>query len=38
VSIKGATHYYVGQPDKLRECIDMVLRWSRSKNLLIEGP
>lgn|GEM_PF-38416 len=34
VSIEGATHYYVGQPEHLRRCIDAVLNWSRRKRLL----
>jgi pimeloyl-ACP methyl ester carboxylesterase len=28
VEIYGATHYYLGQDDKLATCIDHVLRWS----------
>lgn len=27
--IEGATHYYLGQPGQLRECIDTVAHWSR---------
>ena len=34
VSIKGATHYYLGQPEQLKQCIDTLLNWSREKNLL----
>ena len=34
VSIKGATHYYLGQPEQLKQCIDTVFDWSRRKNLL----
>lgn len=34
VSIKGATHYYLGQPDLLATCIDTVIGWSRRKGLL----
>jgi pimeloyl-ACP methyl ester carboxylesterase len=34
VRIVGATHYYLGQPDKLKQCIDTVFDWSRRKNLL----
>ncbi|MEQ9814610.1 MAG: hypothetical protein RLO50_17670 [Azospirillaceae bacterium] len=29
VEIAGATHYYLGQPDHLRQCIDTVIDWSR---------
>ena len=32
--IAGATHYYLGQPAQLRECIDTVIDWSRRKGLL----
>ena len=34
VSIRGATHYYLGQPAELKQCMDTVLEWSRRKNLL----
>ena len=34
VRIEGATHYYSGQPDHLRQCIDAVTDWSRRKKLL----
>lgn len=34
VSIQGATHYYLGQPEHLKQCIDTVLDWSRRKQLL----
>lgn len=34
VRIDGATHYYLGQPQELRQCIDTVLGWSRRKGLL----
>ncbi len=34
VSIQGASHYYLGQPAQLRQCIDTLLDWSRRKNLL----
>ena len=33
-AIEGATHYYLGQPDHLRQCIDTVIGWSRRKALL----
>ncbi|MCO5090890.1 alpha/beta hydrolase [Bosea sp. (in: a-proteobacteria)] len=29
VRIAGATHYYVNQPEQLRQCIDTILDWSR---------
>lgn len=32
--IAGATHYYVGQPEQLRQCIEYVIDWSRRKGLL----
>lgn len=32
--IKGATHYYLGQPQQLRECLDTVLDWSRRHGFL----
>ena len=31
VEIEGATHYYVGQGEQLRSCIDAVMRWSQRK-------
>ncbi len=34
VEIKGATHYYVGQAEQLKTCIDTVMDWSRRKGLL----
>ena len=34
VAIEGATHYYVGQPEQLKICIDTVVDWSRRKGLL----
>ncbi len=30
----GATHYYLGQPELLAQCIDTVIDWSRRKGLL----
>jgi len=36
VTIKGATHYYLGQPEHLKSCIDKVLDWSRRKKLLTD--
>lgn len=32
--IAGATHYYMGQPEHLRQCIDKVVDWSKRKGLL----
>jgi pimeloyl-ACP methyl ester carboxylesterase len=34
VQIAKATHYYLGQPELLKECIDTVIGWSRRKGLL----
>ena len=34
LSIKGATHYYLGQPEQLATCIAAVTDWSRRKGLL----
>lgn len=34
LSLKGATHYYLGQPELLARCIDTVIDWSRRKDLL----
>jgi pimeloyl-ACP methyl ester carboxylesterase len=34
VEIEGATHYYVGQPRQLQQCIDSLTDWSRRKGLL----
>jgi hypothetical protein len=34
--IERATHYYVGQPELLRQCTDAVIDWSREKRLLVE--
>ena len=34
VEIEGATHYYVGQADELKQCLDAVTGWSRRKGLL----
>jgi pimeloyl-ACP methyl ester carboxylesterase len=34
VEIQGGTHYYLGQPQQLKECIDAVTSWSRRKGLL----
>jgi pimeloyl-ACP methyl ester carboxylesterase len=34
LEIEGATHYYAGQPEQLKTCIDTVIAWSRRKNLL----
>lgn len=36
VSIKGATHYYLGQPELLAVCIRTLVDWSRRKSLLAE--
>jgi pimeloyl-ACP methyl ester carboxylesterase len=34
VSIQGATHYYKDQPEHMRQCLDIVLDWSRRNRLL----
>ena len=34
VRIAGATHYYLGQPDLLRQCINTVVNWSLRKGVL----
>jgi pimeloyl-ACP methyl ester carboxylesterase len=34
VEIEGATHYYLGQPEQLAQCIASVTDWSRRKGLL----
>lgn len=31
--IEGATHYYLGQPEKLRECLEVVIGWAQQKGL-----
>lgn len=37
VTIPGATHYYLGQPGQLKECIDALLGWSERKNLIAKA-
>lgn len=32
--IQGATHYYVGQPDHLTECLDVIDAWCQERDLL----
>jgi pimeloyl-ACP methyl ester carboxylesterase len=34
ITIKGATHYYLGQPEHLKQCIDALIDWSHRKGLL----
>jgi hypothetical protein len=34
LSIAHATHYYLGQPDLLKVCLDKVTEWSRRHKLL----
>ncbi len=36
LKIEGATHYYVGQPKLLAQCMDAVVDWSREKRLLLD--
>ncbi|MDB5572213.1 MAG: alpha/beta hydrolase, partial [Hyphomicrobiales bacterium] len=38
VQIVGGTHYYLGQPDLLKRCIDTVIDWSVRKQLLAIPP
>src|SRR5690606_8692643 len=35
LTIPHATHYYLGQPDLLKICIDKVIGWSRDQKLLV---
>lgn len=32
--VKGATHYYKGQPEQLAECLDTIDAWCRERSLL----
>ena len=32
--VKGATHYYIGQPDKMAEAVALVSAWLKKKKLL----
>lgn len=32
--IEGATHYYIGQPDKAAEAVGVIVNWLRQKGLL----
>ncbi|HTH97931.1 MAG TPA: hypothetical protein VL574_10975 [Stellaceae bacterium] len=34
ISIEGATHYYLGQPEQLAICIETVRNWSQAKGFL----
>ncbi|MGE0737428.1 MAG: alpha/beta fold hydrolase [Alphaproteobacteria bacterium] len=34
VSIKGATHYYLGQPEHLAQCMSTIFDWGARKKLL----
>jgi dienelactone hydrolase len=34
VHIDGATHYYLGQPEQLEQCISTVVAWCRQRSLL----
>ena len=36
LQIDGATHYYVGQPELLKQCTDTVIAWSREKRFLLD--
>jgi hypothetical protein len=33
LTIRGATHYYVGQPEHLRTCIDAITGWTAKRGL-----
>jgi alpha-beta hydrolase superfamily lysophospholipase len=33
--VKGATHYYIGQPDKMAEAVAIVKNWLERKGLLV---
>jgi alpha-beta hydrolase superfamily lysophospholipase len=32
-AIAGATHYYVGQPELLKQAVDMTVEWLQARNL-----
>ena len=32
--IKGATHYYQGQPEQLKQAVEAWTRWMRRQNLM----
>ncbi len=34
-TIKGATHYYIGQPDKMGEAVTLVVDWLGRKGMLV---
>ncbi|WP_417620683.1 alpha/beta hydrolase [Parasphingorhabdus sp.] len=36
IQLKGATHYYLEQPELLEQCISSVIDWSQRKQLLAE--
>lgn len=36
LQLEGATHYYVGQPDLLKQCLDRIESWSVEKGLLAD--
>ncbi|MBF6571422.1 MAG: alpha/beta fold hydrolase [Candidatus Binataceae bacterium] len=38
VVIKGATHYYLGQPEQLAQCINTVIDWSIRRKLIDDRP
>ena len=33
-TVKGATHYFVGQPQLLQEAVDLCIGWMRSRSML----
>ena len=34
--IAGATHYYVGQPELMREAIDLCIEWMLARGFLAD--
>jgi pimeloyl-ACP methyl ester carboxylesterase len=32
--VRGANHYYAGQPEQLAEAVDLVVKWLRNRNLI----
>jgi pimeloyl-ACP methyl ester carboxylesterase len=34
-TIKGATHYYIGQPDKMAEAVGLTIDWLGRKGMLV---
>ncbi|RYH70912.1 MAG: alpha/beta fold hydrolase [Alcaligenaceae bacterium] len=38
VTIRGATHYYLGQPDELALCVTTLMDWSIRKGVAVRDP